>query len=146
MHITKAHIIKLINEPYLSRGEKYFQEGMVKITSKTETLVKGKAIGSSVYNVQLSFKNNTLNGKCSCPAFYDFGPCKHMAAIAFAIASGLQNKSYRFNQAYAEELDDFEDIEKSLRRKTKNELIDLIIELNGLYPGIVNDLGIGDDL
>ncbi|WP_368666738.1 SWIM zinc finger family protein [Wolbachia endosymbiont of Mansonella ozzardi] len=28
-----------------------------------------------------------LSGKCSCPAFVYFGPCKHTAAIGFALVN-----------------------------------------------------------
>ncbi len=85
MNVTIEQIKKLVEEPYFSRGEKYFKDGMIKISSVSDGEVKAKVLGSVVYAVELFLMNEQLDGRCSCPAFHDIGPCKHIAAVAMTL-------------------------------------------------------------
>ncbi len=91
MHLTDTHISALIEERYRQRGREYFLQGMVEITTVTETRVTAKCAGTRLYKTMLELKNGTLSGECSCPAFEDFGPCKHMAAACYAVMA--ENKA-----------------------------------------------------
>ncbi|MCG8340445.1 MAG: SWIM zinc finger family protein [Cytophagales bacterium] len=139
MRLQREQIRAFIGEPYFSRGEAYFKDGMIQIVSISDTLVQAKAVGTRVYNVQLVLENSYLDGTCSCPAFEDFGPCKHMAATGLAIIAygqGAYNPSITcINQAA-----EFEEFEKALRSKTKDELISIIIRLSDYYPEIIDEL------
>ncbi len=77
MKINERDIKSFISEPYFSRGREYVESRSIKIGDVTETSVKGKIVGSYVYSVQLSLGKSGLSGRCTCPAFTDFGPCKH---------------------------------------------------------------------
>jgi len=139
MRLNKEEIRKLIQEPYFSRGEKYFKGGMIKIIAMSEDSVKARAVGSCVYNIKLTIKSSKLNGTCSCPAFYDYGPCKHMAAVGLAAIEYVRGKFYKLNEKYVDQVDEFESFEKFLNGKTKKELVGLIVEMSGLYPEIIAD-------
>ena len=139
MHLSEKQIKNLVNDPYFSRGKEYFLNGMIKITSMTDNDIKGKAVGSAVYNVRLVLKKDMLEGRCTCPAFYDFGPCKHIAAVGLAAIAQKEGKFYKAQYGKTGQLEEFEKFEKSLYKKSKNELVGLIIEMCGLYPEIIND-------
>jgi uncharacterized Zn finger protein len=87
-------ITDLIEEPYLSRGRDYFDQGKVQIISVDESQCKSKVIGSYVYRATLWYDGPFLSGECSCPAFVYYGLCKHMAATGFALIN-LDRKKYR---------------------------------------------------
>lgn len=136
MNIQMKDIQQLIDEPYLSRGIEYFNEGVVKIITLQETSVKARIVGSCVYNVTLIFKNKTLTGTCSCPAFSDFGPCKHMAATCMAVLEGVSRKpSKKASYQFAE----YEDVERYLRGRRKEDLVELLLDIVGVYPEIIEE-------
>lgn len=85
MNILMKHVLELINEPYLTRGKEYFYNRTVRITQIRGNTVKARIAGSRVYQATLTLKNNKLLGTCNCPAFTDFGPCKHLAAVCYAV-------------------------------------------------------------
>ena len=112
MKIRLEDVRKLVQEPYLSRGKEYFLDGLVKLMSVQSNAVKARIAGTRVYTVSLTLKSTTIGGGCSCPAFTDFGPCKHMAATCFAVLNGSyksanEDASYRFAE--------HENLEKYLR-------------------------------
>lgn len=72
----------------LSRGRDYFKRGFVSIISESENEVVAEVKGSqnNVYKVVLKFdeNHNLIDSDCSCPYLR---PCKHKAAVLFAINS-----------------------------------------------------------
>lgn len=141
MKIRLEDIRSFIQEPYLSRGKEYFSDGLVKLLVVKSNEVKARIAGSSVYTVLLTFKNNALGGRCSCPAFVDFGPCKHMAATCFAL---LNTSQPHMNEDAAYRFDEVEGLEKHLRTLKKTELIELILDAAGKYPEILDDYDFGE--
>jgi hypothetical protein len=140
MNIYKKDLKDFVDEPYFSRGEEYVIERRVKIGLISDKWVKGKIVGSTVYSVKLEYDKNSLTGTCSCPAFYDFGPCKHLAALGLAVIAYNNGKYLGLVEHCKENVSDFEAIEKSLKHKKKDELIDIIIQINSLYPDILYDV------
>lgn len=63
------------------KGEKYFDEGRVKIIKFDEQKIKAEVFGSKLYKTSLSFRSGGLSRKCTCPV-NDF--CKHLVAVAIA--------------------------------------------------------------
>ena len=61
------------------RGEKYANEGRVKIFNSSDKRVLAKVAGAQIYEVVLEFRTGGLSRKCSCPV-KDL--CKHMVAVA----------------------------------------------------------------
>lgn len=139
MNITRSHIKNLVDEPYLSRGEEYFEDGLVQLISVSESSVKSRVVGTRIYKVVITLQGEKLDGDCSCPAFDDFGPCKHMAATLFAVMAvgqGTYHPSKRCIRQTAEN----DRIERLLTSKTKKELVDLIMEVSQDYPELLDVL------
>ncbi|MFI5402465.1 MAG: SNF2-related protein, partial [Planctomycetota bacterium] len=63
------------------RGERYADEGRVRITRTTDTRVEASVRGTSTYGVTLARRGGAWEGSCSCAAFDTNGPCKHLWAV-----------------------------------------------------------------
>lgn len=136
MKITFNDLQELVSEPYLSRGLKYYQQGVVKFSSVTQAKVKAQVIGASIYMVQLMCKNQELSATCTCVAFEDYGPCKHIAATGYAL---LYFASYRSSEECDEQSAAYEHARKEFSSMTKQELIDWIFSAAGRNPDILEE-------
>jgi len=67
-----------------ARGSDYFDDGLVEIFSLGKERVRARVIGSEPYTVDLAYDGDKFEGHCTCPAWRDFGFCKHMVASALA--------------------------------------------------------------
>ena len=67
-----------------TRGEAYHRDGRVEILAIEPRRVLAQVAGTEDYRVNLLGKGETIKGECSCPAFDDYGFCKHMVAAALA--------------------------------------------------------------
>jgi uncharacterized Zn finger protein len=139
VNITAAVLSKLISEPYFTRGREYANKGLVKFVSIKSDKVIAHVAGTHIYRVIFSYKKTALMGDCSCQAFYEFGPCKHMAATGFAFIE-YQRNGYKPSEEYEEQARYFDDFSKTLNSKTKKELINFILQLTNDYPDIMYDL------
>jgi hypothetical protein len=61
------------------RGEKYADEGKVKISYYDNKKIEAVVFGSQKYQTELEFRGGGLSRKCTCPVS-DF--CKHLVALA----------------------------------------------------------------
>ncbi|WP_395463205.1 SWIM zinc finger domain-containing protein [Wolbachia endosymbiont of Cantharis cryptica] len=138
MRLYYKDIRNLIKESYLSSGRGYFNKGKVQIVSVNESQAKSKVVGSNVYRITLKHDGPFLSGKCSCPAFVYFGPCKHIAATGFALIE-LDRKEYRLS-VRSKHVDEQALFERLLLKKTNQELISIIIRFNKHHPEIFEDL------
>lgn len=136
MKLSEKDIKSFISEPYFSRGKEYVASRSIKITSVSETSVKGKIIGSYVYSVKLFLGKSGLDGMCTCPAFGDFGPCKHLAALGLAIIDYHQGKFRDLKEDFEDDIAEVEEFEKVLKHKNKDQLIAMIIQISDWYPDI----------
>lgn len=75
---------RLAGDKVFARGEAYFRDGLVEILDQGAARVLARVSGSEPYRTLLTGKGTQIDGECSCPAFGDFGFCKHMVAVAFA--------------------------------------------------------------
>ena len=66
------------------RGEAYHRHGRVEILAVEPRRVLAQVAGTEDYRVNLLGKGETIKGECTCPAFDDYGFCKHMVATALA--------------------------------------------------------------
>jgi hypothetical protein len=57
MKLNRRDLVCYIDEPYFSRGEEYVQQRLVKISSMSDTWIKGKIVGTNVYAVKLEYKH-----------------------------------------------------------------------------------------
>jgi uncharacterized Zn finger protein len=85
MKITESDLESLIDEPFLERGHRYFRDGVVEVLESGELSASGCVSGNKDYRVTLRLNKGDLNGHCTCPAYSDIGPCKHMAALGYAL-------------------------------------------------------------
>ena len=121
MNINPTILNNLIPEPYFTRGKEYYNRGAIRLLKITPDSVIARAEGSRVYNVTLTYKNMQLKGWCSCPAFTDFGPCKHMAATGLALIQHVRS-GYKPSEECAEQMNEFDDFNTLLKSKTKKRI------------------------
>jgi len=67
------------------RGVDYFRYGKVKILKADGKSVTAAVRGSEKYDVKLSIDKSKLTASCTCPFYYDSGPCKHIWATMLAV-------------------------------------------------------------
>ena len=76
---------RLAGDKAFARGETYFRDGLVEIIDRGSARILARVSGSETYRTLLTGRGGQIGGECSCPAFEDFGFCKHMVAVVFAI-------------------------------------------------------------
>ena len=74
----------LAGEKTFARGETYHRDGQVAILSIEPKRVLAKVAGTEDYRIELTGRGKDIHGECSCPAYADWGFCKHMVATALA--------------------------------------------------------------
>lgn len=140
MHITENMLAGYIDARYLKRGYDYFLAGAVELKTVEENFVKARCAGERIYRTELRLsKNGALTGDCSCPAYEDFGPCKHLAAVGYAVIAHYKT-GYASSASYQARNAEVEKIENLLRKKTKSELINMIFDLLDSEPELYADL------
>ncbi len=85
MTLSEVQLNRFVDQRYIDRGRAYSERGLVVLDSVTDREAHAFCVGGQVYSVRLALSRNRLGGTCTCPAFGDFGPCKHIAAVALAI-------------------------------------------------------------
>lgn len=126
------------------RGAEYHQGKQVDIVSIEKTRVLAKVVGSEIYRTELNGAGSKFSGHCSCPAFSDWGFCKHLVATALAAndiePGALEHAANRLPR-----------IRDHLRSKSVGKLVDIIMELVEREPALLKDLelaattDVGDD-
>ncbi|CAA7621820.1 conserved hypothetical protein [Magnetospirillum sp. LM-5] len=72
----------LAGDKVFARGQAYHQAGQVTILAIEPSRVVARVSGSENYRAVLTGSGDEIGGDCSCPAFADFGFCKHLVATA----------------------------------------------------------------
>jgi uncharacterized Zn finger protein len=139
MNISYEEVRRLAAEPYFSRGKEYFDDRLVDLLSVSSDSVKACVAGTQVYTVTLKRKDRIIEAICTCPAFDDFGPCKHLVAVGLAVLEHHRN-GYKPSHEFLERMRERQKIEKFLKSKNKKELIELIWELNNQLPEVLYEL------
>jgi uncharacterized Zn finger protein len=67
-----------------ARGQAYHRDGQVEILAIKPGRVLAQVAGTEDYRTELRGNGGNLDGECSCPAWEDWGFCKHMVAVALA--------------------------------------------------------------
>src|SRR6267378_4800633 len=75
---------ELAGEKAFARGEAYYHGGQVQILVLEPGRVLAQVAGTEDYRTELTGRGKEIDGACSCPAFEDWGFCKHMVAAALA--------------------------------------------------------------
>jgi hypothetical protein len=74
---------QMCTESSFDRGERYFEEGRVRIKEATPTRIKAVVRGTDDYQVEIEL-GDELSGECNCPYDLD-GLCKHIVATFLAV-------------------------------------------------------------
>jgi uncharacterized Zn finger protein len=128
--MTLEKIQHFIDDRYIKRGKDIVAQGMVGLEKITTKSIVAYVVGNNIYTVHIEEVHNRLTGTCTCPAYTDFGPCKHMAATCFA----RMQLNYRPSSTYSEQKEEFDTIASFLSTQTKKQLIDLIMRLAAADP------------
>ena len=74
----------LAGDKVFARGEAYHRDGQVRLLAIEARRVLAQVAGTDDYRTVLTGRGKRIDGECSCPAFEDWGFCKHMVAVALA--------------------------------------------------------------
>jgi uncharacterized Zn finger protein len=110
----------LAGDKVFARGEAYHRDGQVAILSIGPNRVLARVAGTEDYRTELTGRGKKIGGSCSCPAFEDWGFCKHMVAAALAAneAAGTAEGDGAFAR-----------IRDYLKSKSVDSLVEMIMEL-----------------
>ena len=116
------------HETYLQRGRAYFAAGDVVLDQMTDHTIKARVVGTQVYRTTLALdRHHQLSGQCTCPAFRDYGPCKHLAAVGLA-ALALNEGGYEPSEDCQERIRQQDTLRRALSSLDKEDLIALILQ------------------
>jgi uncharacterized Zn finger protein len=128
-----AALRDVAGEKVFARGAAYHEDERVEIVSFDGARVRARVIGSEVYRCELVGSEKKFSGKCSCPAFSDWGFCKHLVATALAVNSlgpkALEQASSRFAK-----------IREHLRARGMEELVEMVVGLAERDPSLLREL------
>jgi uncharacterized Zn finger protein len=108
---------ELAGEKMFARGVAYHREGLVEILLIDPGRVLAQVRGTDDYRVEITGQGEHFGGECSCPAFGDWGFCKHLVATALAV-----------NDQPAAEVDGAGALTR-IRDHLKNKGVDALVEL-----------------
>ena len=116
-----ATLRKLAGAKVFARGEEYHADGQVELLSVERNRVLAQVAGSEDYRTVLTGRGKKIGGECSCPAYTDWGFCKHMVAAALAV-----------NESGEEEGDEATAVDRiraHLKQQGIDRLVGMIVEL-----------------
>lgn len=123
---------KLAGEKVFARGEDYFSEGQVQVLFVEPRRVVAQVVGTETYRTVLKGAGKAIDGDCSCPAFEDWGFCKHMVALALAV-NDMGFDAGKSDRVLAR-------IRDHLKEKDPDVLVDMIVGLAERDPALFHKL------
>jgi len=124
---------ELAGEKVFARGVDYHEDGHVEIVTFDEARVLTNVEGSEVYRCELVGSGTAFSGVCSCPAFDDWGFCKHLVAAALtANCLGPEELEQAAGRAAK--------IREHLRAKGVEKLVEMIIGIAARDPSLQEEL------
>lgn len=76
---------ELAGAKVFARGEGYHRDGQVEILVIEQGRVLAQVVGTEDYRAELTGHGKDFDGECTCPAFEDWGFCKHLVATALTV-------------------------------------------------------------
>lgn len=107
-----------VGDKAFARGEAYWRDGLVTIIDMNAARVRAQVSGTEIYRTTVTGRGADIGGDCSCPAFSDFGPCKHIAATALAANDGAAKDGGALTR-----------IRAHLETKDVTALVDILVDL-----------------
>lgn len=113
---------EIAGDKVFARGQAYHRDGQVEILSIEPARVLAQVAGSEDYRTELTGRGGDIGGDCSCPAFEDWGFCKHMVATALAANVACDEAEAGGSGALSR-------VREHLRAKGVDALVEMIIDL-----------------
>ncbi|MGH2523943.1 MAG: SWIM zinc finger family protein [Anaerolineales bacterium] len=114
-----------------SKGQDYFEQGRVHDRIRTSEGLRARVEGTYTYSVRIRERGSDLACACSCPYQANWGgECKHIQAVLLA---------------WIKEPETFKrvaDWRGLLARKSKDELLEILIEVLEAYPHLVDEMAL----
>ena len=120
-HFEPGALRKVAGEKVFARGEAYFHDGLVDLLALEPVRVLGQVTGTEDYRTVLTAPGGRIEGECTCPAFTDWGFCKHLVATALA-ANAAQGGTEMGGGP-------FERIRDYLRERGLDALVEMVVDL-----------------
>ena len=124
---------ELAGDKVFARGEAYHRDGKVQILSIDRRRVLAQVEGTDDYRTELTGRDREIGGECSCPAFEDWGFCKHMVAAALAANAAGDGGA-------APGPDPLSRIRDHLKAKSIDALVQFIVDLAERDPALFRKL------
>ena len=124
---------ELAGDKVFARGEAYHRAGHVEILSLEPGRALARVAGTEDYRTVLAGKGAQVGGRCSCPAFGDWGFCKHMVATALAANAAGDDGEAEGAGALAR-------IRDYLKAQDVDSLVEMIIGLAEWDPALLRKL------
>ncbi len=93
--ITREDLKNIYGSTIYNRGLHYYKEGQVyqlEYDKRLDTW-SAKVAGNRRYHVELKIVKNRISSACNCPAFDNFGGCKHEVAVLLNIIDRFGKKN-----------------------------------------------------
>jgi tetratricopeptide (TPR) repeat protein len=119
-----------------ARGEDYYRDGQVAILSIEPERVRAQVAGTKDYRTVLVGRGRKIGGECSCPAFDDWGFCKHMVATALAANAAGSGAETDGDGALVR-------IRRHLKQQGTDALVEMIVAMAERDPALFRRLDLG---
>lgn len=130
LHLTETDIRARCTEASFKRGQSYYTGGAMKQRIRHEASLEAEVSGTQTYRVRVWAANDQIKTSCTCP--YDQGgDCKHIVATLLA---------------WLREPESFQpplDLKAALNRRSKAQLVSLLLDILSVYPHLADDFELG---
>jgi uncharacterized Zn finger protein len=123
---------ELAGEKVFARGEAYHRDGQVELLAVEPGRVLAQVAGTEDYRVNLTGHGKNFGGECTCPAFEDWGFCKHLVATALTV-NALRIDAVDGVGTLAR-------IRDHLKQKSIDTLVEMIVDLAERDPSLFRKL------
>jgi uncharacterized Zn finger protein len=127
--ISHLDVATLADSRTYARGVEYLRRGRVDIAELLDHAVTATVAGSTPYLVRLAVGRRGVEHRCSCPVGEDGVFCKHLVAVALAVAS------LTVDDAAGDEAEPA-DVRAALATLDKEELVGLLAAAAGADPAL----------
>jgi uncharacterized Zn finger protein len=120
MRFDVATLRDIAGEKVFARGETYHRDGQVVLLSVERERIVGQVAGTEDYRTEILGRGKRIDGECTCPAYEDWGFCKHMVALALAANEAGPDADGTGALAH---------IRDHLKKKSVDALVEMILEI-----------------
>ena len=132
MRFDVGGLREVAGEKIFLRGQAYFRDGRVEILFIGPEHVRARVAGREYYRTVIKGRGKRFAGECSCPAYEDWGTCKHIVATALAVNAG---EGVDKELAAAQER-----IRNDLKSRPADALVEMILEYAEMDPELFSRL------